>query len=241
MHRHVETFLAPADLGVVIPPYRPTYPQAGPFLNSRHAALASCPVRDGVLIEMRTRRFFGRRIEGWLRREDALKLYELAFCAEGEILELGSYHGLSTSILSQANHDSGLRKRLVTVDLDAANVRTTNRTLRARGLLRGAELICGEGAATVRALAEAGRRFAFVFIDHAHAYAPVLGVCRELHRAVTPGGFCLFHDFNDVRNRDGADPDYGVYQAVLAGLDPDAFQFWGIYGCAGLYRRIGGA
>jgi hypothetical protein len=82
------------------------------------------------------------------------------------------------------------------------------------------------------------KQFGFIFIDHSHAYTPVYEVCRALDGLVTLGGFCLFHDFNDIRNRDRNDIDHGVYQAVRDGLDKERFEFYGIYGCSGLYRRV---
>ncbi len=54
---------------------------------------------------------------------------------------------------------------------------------------------------------------------------------------VNPGGFCLFHDFNDRRNADPAETNYDVYRAVTEGLDPKVFEFYGIYGCTALYRK----
>jgi hypothetical protein len=58
-------------------------------------------------------------IEGFLHKAEALKLYEMGYYAKGDILELGTHKGLSTSILAHALHDrdSG---RLVTYDIDAA-------------------------------------------------------------------------------------------------------------------------
>jgi hypothetical protein len=76
-----------------------------------------------------------------------------------------------------------------------------------------------------------------VFVDHSHAYGPVHEVCRELHALVTTGGFCLFHDFNDPRNYDPADADHAVHQAVVDGLHPDHFAFYGAYGVTAMYRR----
>src|SRR5438128_632925 len=83
---------------VEIPPFRPTYAYGDGFVNESHASYQTCPANEH-LIDL--------GISGWLRREDALKLYELAYFADGPILELGSYHGLSTSILSRAAHDAG--------------------------------------------------------------------------------------------------------------------------------------
>jgi len=77
-----------------------------------------------------------------------------------------------------------------------------------------------------------------VFVDHSHSYEAVYGVCRELGTVLSKGGFCFFHDFNDARNRDTEDKDYGVYQAVVGGLNPEEFEFCGVYGCAALYRFV---
>jgi hypothetical protein len=104
------------------------------------------------------------------------------------------------------------------------------------GLQGHVTVLCADAGAAVRGFAGTPQRFGFVFVDHCHAYGPVLDVCRELGKVTAPGGYCLFHDFNDRRNSDPADPEYGVYQAVLDGLDPTRFEFCGIYGCTGLYR-----
>lgn len=63
-------------------------------------------------------------------------------------------------------------------------------------------------------------------------------MCRELDKITAVGGFCLFHDYNDAKNNQ-AEHDYGVYQAVMDGLDLARFEFYGIYGCTGLYRAVG--
>ena len=64
----------------------------------------------------------------------------------------------------------------------------------------------------------------------------MLSACRLLPGVLEPGAFCLFHDYNDPRNADPLDDDYGVYQGVTDGLAPARFSFWGIYGCTGLFR-----
>jgi hypothetical protein len=236
MKLHPESFIEQDALGSVNAPYQPTFEFAGDFINESHKAYSTCLGSDGLSIELRDRPVDGDPIDGWLRREDALKLYELGYFAAGDILELGSYHGLSTSILSRANHDSPRKRNIYTVDLEPYNVQMTTRHLLAMGLKTGVTAICGDALAVTRNLAEDGRRFAFVFIDHSHAYSAVYPVCGELARVLERGAFCLFHDFNDFRNKDTSDPEYGVYQAVLEGLDPGQFEFCGIYGCAGLYR-----
>lgn len=236
MNIHQESFVQLEDLGATIPSYLTTFDFPGEFINESHRSFSTCPIRDGILIEIKDRPLVGSIIEGWLRREDALKLYEIAYFVSGDILELGSYHGLSTSILSQANHDAPYEKNIYSVDLDPANVVITNQHLQAMGLGGNVTTICGDALSLVRGFAATGKKFEFVFVDHSHAYDPVYTVCRELGNVLVNGGFCLFHDFNDPRNRDADDKDYGVYQAVIDGLDPNEFLFYGVYGCAALYR-----
>jgi predicted O-methyltransferase YrrM len=224
------------ELGSRILPYRPTHDLRAPFIDRSHQDLAQTPLQDGVLIQLKTRRWLGKIIPGYLRREDGLKLYEMAYYAPVDILELGSYHGLSTSILARAIRNSAGRKRIHTVDLDPANVMATLANLRSQGLHRQVTAYCDDAVSAVRRFASQRKQFGFVFIDHAHSYDAVYHVCRELHRVTMSGGFCLFHDFNDPRNTDPLDEDYGVYQAVADGLSKERFEFYGVYGCTGLYR-----
>jgi predicted O-methyltransferase YrrM len=223
-------------VGTVIPPYRATFHFPGEYVDEAQRRLADCPLKDGFLIQLENSPWLGQTIHGWLRREDALKLYEIAYFAQGDILELGSFHGLSTSILSRANRRSPHPKRIESVDLSPRSVLMTEWNLWRQGLKRGVRTFVGEASSEVRRRADRGARFGMVFVDHSHAYGPVYEVCRELRRIVMAGGFCLFHDFNDPRNYDLADEDYGVYQAVVDGLAPADFEFYGLYGCLALYR-----
>lgn len=226
-----------AELGSRIPSYSPTFDFPTEFISEFHKLLATCPIRDGLLIQIRNRRWFGRIIDGWLRREDALKLYEIAYFATGDILELGSYRGLSTFILAHANFDSPHKKIIYSVDLDPSSVAITRRNLRWRGLGAHVQTMCGDALRVVEGMASTGKQFAFVFVDHSHACEDVYSVCCRLARIVAAGGFCLFHDFNDSRNREEGNVDYGVYQGVTEGLGSEEFEFFGIYGCTALYRR----
>lgn len=237
LERHPESFLRLDALGSVIPPYRPTYRWSGEYIDDRHRAVGTSDLDDFSLVLRRTGRVLGWPIGGWLRREDALKLYELAYFAPGDILELGCYHGLSTSILSEAARRGRVRKRIDSVDLSPRSVAMTRVNLFRQGLLRGVKVHEGDATAFVRARRAEGRRYAFAFVDHSHAYHPVHEVCCELFAIVSPGGFCLFHDWNDPRNYDVADADHAVHQAVVNGLHPRHFEFYGVYGVTALYRR----
>ncbi len=236
MNVHHESFMRLDELGSNFPNYSQTFEFPGEFINESHKLFSTCPVREGILIEIRDRPTTGSIIEGWLRRADALKLYEIAYFVSGDILELGSYHGLSTSILARAALDSPHKKNIFSIDLDMENVKKTNEHLHEMGLKSNVITMCGDALTITRGLVSAGPRFDFVFVDHSHAYEAVYPVCRELGGVLKPGGFCLFHDFNDARNREAEEKDYGVYQAVVGGLDPERFDFYGVYGCAALYR-----
>ena len=233
MHRHLDTLLTAEKVGISFPPYQPTYSFLGEYIDEFHSMIGSSATGSGLI---NLDHAFGFSLKGWLRRADALKLYELAYFAEGDILELGSYHGLSTCILAKAVHNARRGTRILSVDLSAANSTKTTESLQPLGLESLVTTVCSEATAAVKNLAEKRRRFAFVFIDHSHSYRPVYQVCRHLPTVLDSCAFCLFHDFNDRRNGDPAYPQYGVYQAVLDGLDQELFDFYGVYGCTALYR-----
>lgn len=237
MKLHPESLIQLHELGRRIPAYQPTFDFAGSFVDAYHQWLHDAPPRADDLVELRSGTVEGNRIiDGWLRREDALKLYELAYCVRGNILELGSYHGLSTAIIATASRNSPWPKRVYSVDLNGECVAMTARNMNSLGLAQYVTSLCGEASDAIRQLGAAGGMFSFIFIDHSHAYEPVLAVCRELHRVLVSGGFCLFHDYNDARNTSPDDTDYGVYQAVHAALSPGQYEFCGVYGCTGLFR-----
>ena len=233
--KHLDSLPDESLLGKSIPPYRPTFSFRG-YLSKFHKSLAECSM-NGVLIELKDRRWSGAKIEGWLRREDALKLYELAYMTGGDVFDIGTYHGLSPSIMARAIRDSGTSRTVYTCDIYDGNLKIAVEHLGRLGLSRYVKPICADAREAVRTLAEQGKRFGFIFIDHSHAYRDVFDVAQGLREIAPRGGFCLFHDYNDVRNLDPNDPDYGVYQAARDGLDQADFEFYGVYGCTGLYRR----
>jgi hypothetical protein len=101
--RHAHTFLklaATSEDERLVMPYQKTYAFPGPFINQSHHRLALSALHDSSdMINI--------GIEGWLLPADALKLYEMAYFCGGDILELGTYKGLSTSIMAEASRDSG--------------------------------------------------------------------------------------------------------------------------------------
>src|SRR6476469_4515402 len=95
-------------IGHEVPSYRKTYGYAGELIDAEHRALAALPV-DGDLIRAAT--------PGYLRLADALALYELAYFANGDVLEMGSAWGLSTTILCRAVRSARTGARVWSIEL----------------------------------------------------------------------------------------------------------------------------
>jgi hypothetical protein len=209
-------------------PYRKTWDFTGDHIDERHRLLGEAALVDGMI---------DVGVPGWLLPADALKLYEMVFFCGGDVLELGTYHGLSAMVSLEASLSAGLRNTILSVD--------TNPNSRDAGMASLAGRLGHERVLFFLTTADealdtfgaVGRRFRFCFVDHSHRYEHVRSACERLAGVIEPGGFCLFHDYNDPRNALEADEDYGVYQGAADGLDPELFEFWGIYGCSGLFRR----
>lgn len=230
LRRHADTFLSLAETGIdrrFDMPYRKTYGFAGDFINPRHREIGARCQASGMID-------YG--VEGWLLPADAFKLYELAYWCDADILELGAYRGLSASVMNEACNDRDRATKIISIDLDTTAVDLSRQTLAARAGGERVWFFQDDAASAIRNLAAIKRRFGFVFVDHSHRYEHVLEACQSLHRVLAVGGFALFHDFNDPRNGREDDADYGVYQGVVDGLRPGRWEFWGIYGCTGLFR-----
>jgi predicted O-methyltransferase YrrM len=177
-------------------------------------------------------------IDGWLEPGDTLKLYELGCSAPGPFLEIGTYRGKSTTVLTTALRDAARDVEFYSLDIAADDLGLASATLEERGLGRRVTLVRGSVRAFFRALPEFRPRFVFVDGDHSEK-----GVRRDLEALATRvpvGGLLLFHDFRDPRNDDPEDRAYGVPQAIAASWVARDCEFEGVFGCAGLYRRVRG-
>ena len=214
--------------------YQPTFGFSG-FLDRQHASWATWPLNGDRILQ--------HRIFGWLRRADALKLYEMAALCDGDVLELGTHQGLSTHIMAAAIESFGGERRIDSFDLDPAFVAKARENLAAEigaGIVR---IEVGEAGAQCRRFIAEGRCYGFVFVDHSHFYGAMCEICRLLPAIVCPGGFVMFHDFTDPRSRafvEGMpEPDFGVLAACRDCLSSASFQYLGAFGCSGLFRRSG--
>jgi hypothetical protein len=89
MYKHPDSFMEPKVLGTQFPPYRPTFAFPGEYIDSFHTLIGSS-AKGGSLVNPND--IFGIPIGGKLRRADTLKLYEIVYFVERDILELGSIY-----------------------------------------------------------------------------------------------------------------------------------------------------
>jgi hypothetical protein len=207
--------------------FRKTYAHPCDYIDADHRYLAECPTRDGMI---------DIGIEGWLLPADALKLYEMVYFCGGDVLELGTYRGLSASVALNASVNSGRIDTIISIDLDPGAAGAGRATLDTRPGVERVFFFNTSGDEALCTFIKAKRRFRFCFIDHSHRYEHVRSAATLLPEILEPGAFFLWHDYNDPRNSMIECEDYGVYQGVRDGLDATKFEFWGIFGCTGLFR-----
>lgn len=233
---HQNTFLDFDHIGDILYPYSKTYSYDGDYVDSAHRYYAECPLVESKLIEKKT--LCGDIISGWLRREDALKLYELAYFSTGNILELGTYQGLSTTVQAEAIKNSphiSDSKKILSVEINPEYSSLAEENILKSGLEQFVEFCVNDSLTAIKKIINSDKKFSFVFVDHSHTYDDILAESPFYSEILEPGGFILFHDYNDARNR-YPEYDYGVYSAVESVLPKHFFTFAGIFGCTGLYQ-----
>ncbi len=208
-------------------------PYDGKIINTSHRRIEEAPLGhqgSNILIEL--------GIEGYLRREDALKLYELAFSTSGDVLEAGTNKGLSTSIIAQALHDRGTGA-LETIELDPANSNDAKANIQGKPGFERVTFTASDATKRMSELAGEDRKYGFIFIDHWHGYQATVEAAELAKRLLAPGGYVMFHDFLDPGNANRRHV-YGVYQAVLDTIvDDKRFEFAGTSGCCAIFRFNG--
>ena len=174
-------------------------------------------------------------VPGWLRPEDALKLYELAYLTAGPILDVGTFHGKSAILMAGARSDAGTDATVVSLDVDATCLHAARGHARALGVADAIVLIRGTLAAVARAYPQL--RPALTFVDGDHSRAGVQRDLAVLDGLVPEDGLMLFHDFHDPRNRDPSEPEVKVAPAVTDSWVTRDCDFGGVFGCCGLFVR----
>jgi predicted O-methyltransferase YrrM len=202
--------------------YEPSFAFDGARVSPRHDA-----IHDEVA-----------GVDGYLEPEDSLKLYELAYLAPGPFLEIGTYLGKSAAVVATALRDARRDVEFYSLDIAGDDLELARAALAERGLGRYVTLVHGSVHAFFRALP--GFRPRFVFIDGDHSAEGVARDVAALEARVPRGALLLFHDFSDPRNEDPSNKDYGVPQAIARSWVARDCEFAGVFGVAGLFRRVRG-
>jgi predicted O-methyltransferase YrrM len=216
-----------AVIGRVFPPYSPIFVFSGEFIDREHRAIAEMSAPDGLI---RT------TIPGFLRPADALVLYELAYFTPGDVLEIGSAWGLSTSILCRAVARARQGRCVSSIEKDASFQRITRQAIASLGLQCCYRGLPGDADTIVPELLAGRTQFGMIFVDHDHTYPAMHRLCEQLSQLLVPGGIALFHDFNDERNVTGPEK-YGVYRAVRELVADPEMAFLGVIGCCAVMRK----
>ncbi len=174
-------------------------------------------------------------VPGWLRPEDAEKLYKLAHDTSGPILEVGTYRGKSTILMALAAKEAGHEMVLYTLDVDRAAQRAAMAEAQARGV--ASMIVFVRGTLFAFAQAYPQLRPNLTFVDGDHTEAGLLRDLEVLESLVPSGGFLLFHDFNDPLNEDPACAEIRVRPTVERSWVASQCEFNGEFGCCGLFTR----
>ena len=228
--RNGESWIEFDQLGSVRP-YAPTFPFEGPYVDATHRGIAAAPLgRMGLpfLIDL--------GVDGYLNPPEALKLYEMVRLSKGDVLELGTFRGLSAMIMATALRERG-SGHLHTVDIDPSSASIAEKMLAEKRLNTWVTPQTADARVALDQFISDSRRFGFIFVDHWHGYTATRDAIARLASVLDEGGFVLFHDFNDP---DNADPGHAhkVYAAVMDSIAlDDTFEFYGIFASAALFRK----
>lgn len=232
VQRHPETWMNFDRLGVAAL-YKKTFAYDGDYINDRHRYYGECKTGfagNPHCIDIGS--------VGFLQRPDALKIYELAYFCNGDILDLGTHHGLSTSIMLGALQDSGRQGVVETVDISATAMSATKSNI---GRIDGSERVhhyTEDALLFMQRAIKQQRKFGFIFMDHHHGYNEICSAAELAVKLLSDGGFILVHNYTDRGNYDPGHV-YGIYQAVNDVILPNEhFVFCGNFGCCGLFRKV---
>ena len=203
--------------------YLPSYDWGGESLGDRHDRII-----DGVW-----------SIPGWLAPEDCRKLYELAYFADGPILEIGTYCGRSAVAMAMALSDAGKHHPIVTVDIDPAAVGLGHRNARVHEVGDRIVFVCSSADRFLATVPDFEP--ALIFVDGDHRASGVLADLDAIAPHVREGTMLFFHDYlpEELPDTDGfpVSPEpIEVAEAVAGSWVPEHADFAGVFGWSALYR-----
>jgi predicted O-methyltransferase YrrM len=202
--------------------YEPNYRTTGAFISEAHSR-ASELVAD---------------VDGWLREEDALKLYELAFWAAGPILEVGTYRGKSGVLMATAARDAGSSAVVISLDTDGEAQARAEAAARSHGVHGRLWPVLGSVAAFFAA--NPGFAPSLVFLDGDHSYDGVSRDLNTLSRHLPTGALLCLHDYFDPRNECSDCAEIDVRRAASESTLIRDCVFCGVFGASAVFRRSAG-
>lgn len=150
------------------------------MLNEYHENLLRLPTHNGVIKS---------DIDGWLQPIEAHYLYECAYHSNN-ILELGCYHGLSTTIMTRALKDAGNRGTMTTLDVFEENINKTKANVQRQ---TPDVKIKYEVADAINFVLSNNNKYDLIFVDANHTYDWMKILTQKL--STVAEGKIVFHDF----------------------------------------------
>lgn len=204
--------------------YAPSYDWGSQILNGRHDR-----IWDGLW-----------RIPGWLTREDAQKLYELAFFVDGPILEIGTYAGRSAVAMALALADAENDHGVISLDTDEGAVGLGARSARSYDVADRISFVCAPALRFLRACRCLRPRL--IFVDGDHSARGVAADLAAIEPVVSAGTLLLFHDYfpdDEIPDSRGFPISPGpieVRDTVEASWVRRRAEYAGAFGLSALYR-----
>jgi len=150
------------------------------MLNEYHESLLHLPIENGVI---------KTDIEGWLQPAEAHYLYECAY-KSNNILELGCYHGLSTTIMTRAIYDAGNEGTMTTLDVFEENINETKKNIQK---YTPDVKVNYKIADAINFILTDDSKYDLIFIDANHTYNWMKVLTHKL--SPISQGKIVFHDF----------------------------------------------
>lgn len=214
------------EIGKVFPAYEPLFgnePTCDEFKAIKNAEV------DSAMLQLKNTN--GELVYGYMRKDDALALFDLAFNLPGNVIELGTFMGMSAFIIGQALVSKNSNAEFISIDLDEGS----QQIARERFALErfNIDLINKNANDMLIDYMTIGKEFGLAFVDHSHEEKEMSLALNLLGGVMADGSYVMCHDYNDRRNLDPKFPEYGVYQAVEK---QEMFEFVDTVGCSAILR-----
>jgi predicted O-methyltransferase YrrM len=108
------------------------------------------------------------------------------------LIETGTNQGCTTIILAQALVDAGCAGRVLTFELDEANLAKARANIEAAGLSSKVEFIAGNTRETLPKALGGVKDVRFAFLDASHLHDDVMSEFRAVEPKLTPDALVLF-------------------------------------------------